>query len=93
MVSTMSHRVKRWRGGRMILRWTVTAVADAASRFRRVIGARDGMAKLLRSLAAHDVNAIEPRLKVALSANVIETVGTSGIRLEGETGNRFNDPS
>jgi transposase-like protein len=64
-VRTMSHRVKRWRGGRMILRWTVTAVADAASRFRRVIGARDGMAKLLRALAAHDVNPIEPRLKVA----------------------------
>ena len=28
-------RVKRWRGGKMILRWTVAAVVDAATRFRR----------------------------------------------------------
>jgi hypothetical protein len=35
--------VKRWRGGKMILRWTVAAVADAATRFRRVTGAREGM--------------------------------------------------
>ena len=27
----------------MILRWTVTAVADAATRFRRIMGAREGM--------------------------------------------------
>lgn len=27
----------------MILRWTVAAVADAATRFRRVTGTREGM--------------------------------------------------
>ena len=34
----------------MILRWTVTAVADAATRFRRITGAREGMAELMRVL-------------------------------------------
>ncbi|MEK7863933.1 MAG: IS256 family transposase, partial [Chloroflexota bacterium] len=51
-VRLLGNRVKRWRDGRMILGWTVTAVADAASRFRRVTGAREGMAKLLRALTA-----------------------------------------
>jgi len=51
----------------MILRWTVTAVADAASRFRRVVSAREGMSKLLRALAAHDVtnNGLASRTKAA----------------------------
>ena len=49
-VRRLSRRVKRWRGGRMILRWTVTAVADAATRFRRITGAREGMAELMRAL-------------------------------------------
>lgn len=67
-VRLLGNRVKRWRGGRMILRWTVTAVADAASRFRRVTGAREGMAKLLRALAAHDAtqkNGVESRSRAA----------------------------
>jgi transposase-like protein len=54
-VRRLSGRVKRWRNGQMILRWTVTAVADAAGRFRRITGAREGMGLLLRALAAHDV--------------------------------------
>jgi transposase-like protein len=54
-VRDLGRRVKRWKDGQMILRWTVTAVADAASRFRRVTGAREGMPKLLRALADHDV--------------------------------------
>ena len=49
-VRRLSSRVKRWRGGKMILRWTVAAVADAATRFRRVTGAREGMAELMRVL-------------------------------------------
>lgn len=66
-VRFLGNRVKRWRGGRMILRWTVTAVADAARRFRRVTGAREGMAKLLRALATHDAtqNGVESRAKAA----------------------------
>jgi putative transposase len=63
----LANRVKHWRNGRMILRWTVTAVADAATRFRRVTGASEGMAKLLRALAAHEPtrNQVEPRTKAA----------------------------
>jgi hypothetical protein len=38
----------------MILRWTVAAVTDAATRFRRITGARDGMTELMRALARHD---------------------------------------
>lgn len=53
-VRELARRVKRWRGGRMIVRWTVTAVADAAKRFRRITGARDGMAQLMRALAQYE---------------------------------------
>lgn len=38
-VRRLAGRVKRWRGGQMILRWVVTA--DAAGRFRRIAGAHD----------------------------------------------------
>lgn len=66
-VRDLGRRVKRWKDGRMILRWTVTAVADAAARFRRVMGAREGMPKLLRALADHDVtnNGLASREKAA----------------------------
>jgi transposase-like protein len=58
-VRDLARRVKRWRGGRMIVRWTVTAVADAATRFRRITGAREGMTQLMRALAQHE-NPIAP---------------------------------
>ena len=54
-VRRLASRVKRWRGGKMILRWVVTAVADAAGRFRRITGAKDGMAQLRLALASHDI--------------------------------------
>ncbi len=54
-VRRLASRVKHWRGGKMILRWVVTAVADAASRFRRITGTKDGMAQLRLALASHDV--------------------------------------
>ncbi|MDB4957448.1 MAG: hypothetical protein JWO36_5017 [Myxococcales bacterium] len=41
----------------MILRWTVTAVADAADRFRRIAGAREGMTALVRALEDHEIPA------------------------------------
>jgi hypothetical protein len=50
----ISGRVKRWRGGRMIMRWTVAAIADAATRFRCVMGTRDGMAQLVRAFKNHE---------------------------------------
>lgn len=58
-VRELARRVKRWRGGSMIQRWTVTAVADAAQRFRRITGAREGMTALVRALTQHD-NATAP---------------------------------
>ena len=53
-IRRLSDRVKRWRGGKMIMRWTVAAVADAATRFRRITGAREGMTQLMRALTRHD---------------------------------------
>lgn len=53
-VRRLSRRVKRWRDGGMILRWTVAAVADAATRFRKVTGAGEGMVALMRALARHE---------------------------------------
>jgi len=53
-IRELADRVKRWRGGAMVQRWTVTAVADAATRFHRVRGAGDGMTPLMRALARHD---------------------------------------
>ena len=55
----ISARVKRWRDGRMILRWTVAAIADAATRFRRITGAREGMTLLVRALKDHE-NTLAP---------------------------------
>jgi hypothetical protein len=50
----------------MILRWTVTAVADAAGRFRRVTGAREGMTALVRALRDHETaTGVAPRKKAA----------------------------
>src|SRR5260370_36613321 len=37
-VRRVSRRVKRWRGGRMVLRWGGAALLDAPTRFRRVKG-------------------------------------------------------
>jgi transposase-like protein len=66
-VRQLSRRVKRWRGGKMILRWTVTAVADAATRFRRIMGAREGMTQLMRALTRHENStpAVATRTKAA----------------------------
>jgi hypothetical protein len=47
----------------MIVRWTVTAVSDAATRFRRVAGARAAMTKLV--IALRGLDAVESKSKVA----------------------------
>jgi hypothetical protein len=49
----------------MILRWTVTAVSDAATRFRRITGAREGMAELMRVLRERASTAASARMKAA----------------------------
>jgi transposase-like protein len=64
-VRRLSSRVKRWRDGKMIQRWTVAAVSDAATRFRRVTGAREGMAELMRVLRERTSAAGASRAKVA----------------------------
>lgn len=66
-VRSLGRRVKRWRDGKMIVRWTVTAVADAATRFRRIQGAREGMLALVLALRALDGTnvALEPQVKQA----------------------------
>ncbi len=44
-IKHVSRNVKRWRSGSMIVRWAVTALIEAESKFRRVRGYRD-IAKL-----------------------------------------------
>jgi transposase-like protein len=52
-VRELGHRVRRWRDGRMILRWAATALIEASKQFRRLRG-HAGMAKLVTALRAHD---------------------------------------
>jgi len=54
--STALSCVRHWRGGKMILQWTVAAVADAATHFRRITGACEVMTELMRALARHDIS-------------------------------------
>jgi len=50
----LGRRVKRWRGGSMILRWVGAAVAEAEKGFRRLKGHRD-MPSLVAALRKHDL--------------------------------------
>jgi transposase-like protein len=50
-IGKVTRNVKRWRGGSMALRWTVTAVIEAERTFRRVKGYRD-MTQLIAALEA-----------------------------------------
>jgi putative transposase len=52
-VRQISRRVKRWQGGRMILRWTAAGVLEAERHFRTVAGYR-AIPKLVAGLRAHD---------------------------------------
>ena len=52
-VRKVTNRVKRWRGGRMMLRWCAASVLDASTRFRRIRGYAE-MPKLIAALRAHD---------------------------------------
>jgi transposase-like protein len=52
-VRKVSRRVKRWKGGRMMLRWCAGAVLDAETRFRKVRGCAE-MPKLVAALRAHE---------------------------------------
>ena len=52
-IRQVSHRVKRWSGGHMILRWAATGVAEAEQGFRRLKGHRS-MPVLIEALRRHD---------------------------------------
>lgn len=52
-VRALGRRVRRWRDGQMILRWTTAAVIDATTRFRKLRG-HAGMRVLLAALRDHD---------------------------------------
>ena len=48
-IVTYSRNVKRWQGGRMVVRWVSAAIVEAEKKFRRVKGWRD-IEKLIRAL-------------------------------------------
>jgi transposase-like protein len=52
-IAAYTHHVKRWRGGRMILRWVGAAMAEAATHFRRIRGHED-LPKLIAALRRHE---------------------------------------
>jgi putative transposase len=49
----VKRNVKRWRGGRMVLRWTAAAILESVKGFRRLKGHKD-MPKLVAGLRARD---------------------------------------
>lgn len=57
-------RVKHWRSGEMILRWTCAAMREAELKFRRVQGFKGGMPLLLNALQKNDAR-IDGRLDEA----------------------------
>lgn len=52
-IREMGRRVKRWKDGRMIERWTCTALCEATKKFRRLRGYA-GMKKLVGALGERD---------------------------------------
>ena len=50
-IATYSKNVKRWQGGRMVIRWVSAAIVETEKKFRRVQGWRD-IKKLVQALTA-----------------------------------------
>ena len=50
-LARVSRNVKRWRSGKMALRWGVTGLLEAEKKFRRLKGHRD-MPQLIAAIAA-----------------------------------------
>lgn len=67
-IRAMIKRVKKWQDGTMILRWTASALGEAAKGFRRMKGAVD-MPKLIAALRAHDQKLSTPSKTVDLEEN------------------------
>jgi len=62
----ITRRVKRWRGGSMVVRWMATAMNEAGKTFRRIQGYRD-LHRLSRALEENDkkLGIIDDRQQVA----------------------------
>ena len=54
-VATYARNVKRWQGGRMVVRWVSAAIVEAEKKFRRVQGWRD-IEKLVKALDVFEAN-------------------------------------
>ena len=67
-VRHITRRVKRWRGGTMILRWVAAAVGEAEKGFRRLKGYRD-MSTLVAALKKHDRKNRQARKVVDVQEN------------------------
>jgi transposase-like protein len=52
-VADYTKNVKRWRGGKMILRWVGAAIAEAGKLFRKIRGHRD-LIHLVQALERHE---------------------------------------
>ncbi|HUF49385.1 MAG TPA: IS256 family transposase, partial [Longimicrobiales bacterium] len=52
-VRDVSARVKRWRGGHMVLRWCAAGMLEAERHFRRIKG-HAGLHDLITALRTHD---------------------------------------
>lgn len=63
----LAGRVKRWRGGTMVLRWVVTGILEAEKRFRRIKGYRD-LPALSMALDRHAPSHLEQLDQEALTA-------------------------
>jgi len=50
-IASYSKNVKRWQGGKMVIRWVSAAIVEAEKKFRRVQGWRD-IKRLIRALEA-----------------------------------------
>jgi len=55
LVGHFIRNVRRWRDGRMLVRWIATGLADAQQRFRRIRGCSD-LAALIRNLDHHQLD-------------------------------------
>ena len=64
-IRRISRNVKRWRGGAMALRWTVSALMGAERKFRRVKGHRD-ILKLIAALdATVGIDTVNRNIRIA----------------------------
>ncbi len=64
LVRHATRNVKRWRSGKMVLRWVGAALRDASRSFRRVRGC-GSMEKLVAALRARDTDTSQKRVEAA----------------------------